>query len=111
MVDRRFVAGEHLVGAGQPDQQRRVATLHPEIDPRMADARTLPVDDAGQLIVDPHGVAVPEVAVDEDRLVVRHRDAPQDALGFVEQRPRRFGPAGGVEVDGFDRASPEWKVK
>jgi hypothetical protein len=84
VADRRFVAGEHGVGAGQSDHQGGVTALHAQIDARMTDASTLPVDDARQLIVVPHRVAVPEVAVDEHRPVVRHRDAPQDVFGFDE---------------------------
>jgi hypothetical protein len=77
----------------------------------MADARTLPVDDTGQLIVVPHGVAVPEVAMDEHWPVIRYREAPQDVLRVDQQLPGRFAPTHGAEVDRFDRTTSRRQVR
>jgi hypothetical protein len=62
-----LVAAKDRIGSLKTEHQHRIQSGGRQVDARMSDSGAIPIDDCGQLLLPPQGVALLQVTVQQNR--------------------------------------------
>jgi hypothetical protein len=93
-----LVAAKDRIGSLKTEHQHRIQSGGRQVDARMSDSGAIPIDDCGQLLLPPHGVALPQVTVQQNRSPSRLLALGKPPLGLNQERRGCRSVTTGAEV-------------